>query len=121
LQQYVVDVCLLTISSYFGRLGGYASLPFAFSSLCCLIMNRSWNILCWNVRGLNDKDKWSLLRNKIEESGANIFCFWETKRELIDIRFLKNFAPKRFDNFEFCSSTGASGGILVACVSHSSL
>jgi hypothetical protein len=24
---------------------------------CCLIMNRSWNILCWNVQGLNDKDK----------------------------------------------------------------
>jgi hypothetical protein len=55
-----------------------------------------------------------LLRNKIEESGANIFCFQETKRELIDIRFLKNFAPKGFDNFEFCPSTGASGGILVA-------
>jgi exonuclease III len=72
-------------------------------------MNRSWNILCWNVRGLNDKDKWSLLRNKIEESGANIFCFQETKRDLIDIRFLKNFAPKRFDNFEFCPSSGASG------------
>jgi hypothetical protein len=58
-----------------------------------------------------------LLRNKIEESGANIFCFQETKRDLIDIRFLKNFAPKRFDNFEFCPSSGASGGILVAWVS----
>jgi hypothetical protein len=58
-----------------------------------------------------------LLRNKIEESGANIFCFQETKRELIDIRFLKNFAPKGFDNFEFCPSTSASGGILVAWIS----
>jgi hypothetical protein len=75
LEQYAVAVCLLTVSSYFGRLGGYASSHFAFSSLCCLTMNRSWIILCWNVRGLNDKDNWSLLRNKIEESGANIFCF----------------------------------------------
>jgi hypothetical protein len=80
-------------------------------------MNRNWNILCWNVRGLNDKDKWGLLRNKIEECGVNIFCFQETKRDHIDIHFLKNFAPKRFDNFEFCPSSGASGGILVAWVS----
>jgi exonuclease III len=75
------------------------------------------NILCWNVRGLNDKDKWGLLRNKIEECGVNIFCFQETKSDHIDIRFLKNFAPKRFDKFEFCPSSGASGGILVAWVS----
>jgi hypothetical protein len=104
-------------SLFFGRLGGFAPLLSVFSFLCCLIMNRYWNILCWNVRGLNDKNKWSLLRNKIEESGANIFCFQETKRDLIDIHFMKNFAPKRFDNFEFCPSSGASGGILVAWVS----
>jgi hypothetical protein len=58
-----------------------------------------------------------LLRNKIEESGANTFCFQETKRDLIDIHILKNFAPKRFDNFEFRPSSGASGGIVVAWVS----
>jgi hypothetical protein len=31
------------------------------------------------VRGLNDKDKWDLIRNNIEESNANIFCLQETK------------------------------------------
>jgi hypothetical protein len=86
-------------SLFFGSLGGFAPLLAIFSFLCCLTMNRSWNILCWNVPWKNDKDKWSLLRNKIEESGANIFCFQETKSDLIDIRFLKNFVPKRFDNF----------------------
>jgi hypothetical protein len=49
--------------------------------------------------------------------GANILCFQETKTDLTDIRFLKNFAPKRFYNFEFCPFSGASGGILVAWVS----
>jgi hypothetical protein len=43
-----------------------------------LMDNRSWNILCWNVRGLNDKDKWGPIRNKIDESEANIFCIQET-------------------------------------------
>ena len=35
--------------------------------------SRDWNILCWNIRGLNDSDKWDP-RNKIEESSANILC-----------------------------------------------
>jgi hypothetical protein len=76
--------CAFTLCSvFFGRLGGFAPSRFAFSFLCCLIMNKFWNILCWNVRGLNDKDKWSLLRNKIEESGANISVFRKPKESLL--------------------------------------
>jgi hypothetical protein len=45
--------------------------------------SNAWNILCWNVRGLNDKDKWDPIRNKIEESHANIFCLQEKKNLLI--------------------------------------
>jgi exonuclease III len=74
--------------------------------------------LCWNIRGLNDKDKWDPIRNKIEESCDNIFCLQETKREAIDLLFIRNFAPKRFDKFEFCPSVGASGGILVCWASN---
>jgi hypothetical protein len=45
--------------------------------------SRAWNILCWNVRGLNDKDKWGPIRNKIEESHANIFVFKKQKKNLL--------------------------------------
>jgi mannosylglycoprotein endo-beta-mannosidase len=82
------------------------------------MINRAWNVLCWNIRGLNDKDKWDSIRNKIEESFANIFCLQETKREDIDLQFIHNFTPKRFDNFDFCPSVGASGGILVCLASN---
>jgi hypothetical protein len=82
------------------------------------MINRAWNVLCWNIRGLNDKDKWDSIRNKIEESCANIFCLQETKREAIDLQFIRNFAPKRFDNFDFSPSVGASGGILVCWASN---
>jgi exonuclease III len=74
---------------------------------------RYWNVLCWNVRGLNDHDKWDPIRNKIEESSANIFCLQETKRSSFDLPFIRKFAPKRFDKFDYCPSEGASGGILV--------
>jgi exonuclease III len=75
--------------------------------------SRNWNILYWNVRGLNDPDKWDLIRNKLEESASSIFCFQETKKEEIDAAFLHKFAPRHFDCFEYCPCKGASGGILV--------
>lgn len=45
------------------------------------INSRAWNVLCWNVRGINDKEKWNSIRNKIEESGANIFFAFRRLRE----------------------------------------
>lgn len=45
-------------------------------------MNRSWNILCWNVWGLNAAEKWPSVRNKIEESNCEIF-FKKQRRKLL--------------------------------------
>lgn len=75
-------------------------------------INRSWNILCWNVRGINAAEKWSTICNKIDESNCEIFCFQETKKENFDSAFIRNFAPRRFDKFAFAPSVGASGGSL---------
>jgi exonuclease III len=41
--------------------------------------NRNWNILCWNIRGLNAVEKYDVVRNKIEESGCSVICLQETK------------------------------------------
>jgi len=78
----------------------------AMLSLCILVspMNRSWNILCWNVRGINAAEKWPSIRSKIDESRCEIFCFQETKKESFDPSFIRNFAPKRFDKFIFAPS-----------------
>ena len=76
-------------------------------------VNRLWRILCWNIRGLNSPEKWPLIQSKIDESLASIICFQETKRGEIDINFLKKIAPRRFDQFAFVPSEGASGGLLV--------
>ena len=77
-------------------------------------MNRNWNILNWNIRGINDPNKWLALKNKIVECNADIICIQETKRELFDARYLKNFYPRRINQFEFLPSVGASGGLLIA-------
>ena len=74
---------------------------------------RNWNVLCWNVRGLNSDARQRDIRAKIEESHCSIICLQETKCEQFDIRKIRSFCPRRFDHFAFSPSEGASGGILV--------
>jgi exonuclease III len=74
---------------------------------------RNWHVLCWNVRGLNGEARQRAIRSKIDESCCDIICLQETKCESVDWRFIRKFAPKRFDNFVFSPSVGASGGMIV--------
>lgn len=53
------------------------------------------------------------MRDKIVESGSEIICLQETKKEDFDIGFIKNFCPPVFDSFQYLPSQGASRGILV--------
>ena len=88
----------------------------SITSVCLSLlvsMNRNWNILYWNIRGINAQAKWDALRNKIDESSCAIVCIQETKKECFDASYIRNFAPRRLDNFEYIPSSGSSGGILV--------
>lgn len=72
--------------------------------------SRNWNVLSWNVRGINATWKWDAVRNKILQSACDIFCLQETKKETFDASFLRKICPACFDSFEFLPSIGASGG-----------
>lgn len=61
--------------------------------------NKSWNVLCWNVRGINSDDKQLAIRSAIDSSGCSIICLQETKRDLFDAAFVKLFCPKKLDKF----------------------
>ena len=82
--------------------------------LFSLNSTRNWNVLSWNVRGLNSSSKWEALRLKIDESACSILCLQETKKADFDSKFICNFAPKRFNQFEFVPSSSALGGLLTA-------
>ena len=71
----------------------------------------SWNVLCWNVRGLNSEAKQLALSNAINSSGCAVICLQETKKSSFDLPFIKSCCPRRFDQFAFIPSRGASGGI----------
>jgi exonuclease III len=76
-------------------------------------LNRSWKILNWNLRGINSEKKWLALSSKIVESGCDIICLQETKRESFDLDYIKKFCPRKFNKFEFLPSVGASGGLII--------
>ena len=66
-----------------GKLSGSSSSANAATSLVYIFMhpmNRDWNILNWNIRGINDTKKWLALRNTISKANADIICVQETKR-----------------------------------------
>jgi exonuclease III len=72
-----------------------------------------WCVLDLNVRGLNSEGRQLSVRRKIDESQCSIVCLQETKMEYFDHRIIRGFCPKRFDNFVYSPSVGASGGIIV--------
>jgi exonuclease III len=78
-------------------------------------MHRNWFILDWNVRGINSQGRWDDLSNKISESNCNIMCLQETKRETFDSSYLKNFCPRRMNQYVFSPSVGNSGGLITIC------
>jgi exonuclease III len=78
--------------------------------------NQTWFILNWNVHGANSADKWPHIYNKIEESAASIVCIQETKKEEVNLDFIKNIAPRRFDHFTYVPSEEASGGLLIVWI-----
>jgi hypothetical protein len=83
------------------------------------VSNRSWKLLSWNVRGINGNEKWDAIKEKITDSGYDIFCLQETKKETCDLVFLRNICMLVFDCFEFIPSIGASGGLITAWKSRS--
>lgn len=48
------------------------------------------------------------------ESNCSIICLQETKRQVFDQLYIKNFCPSSFNEFHYLPSNGASGGIRIA-------
>lgn len=64
------------------------------------------------MRGLNSDSRQRAVRNKINESMAIVVCVQETKMQHMDFQIVRRFCPKRFDQFAYIPSRGASGGFI---------
>lgn len=69
--------------------------------------------MSWNVRGLGDSDKCTVVRDAIFSASPSIACLQESKLSEISSFKAKTFLPRNLvDSFIFNSASGSRGGIV---------
>jgi exonuclease III len=76
-------------------------------------MGQFLELLCWNVRGLNDPRKRDALREFMDTVCAKIVCFQETKMSVIDCFTVMQCLGPSFDGFVYLPAIGTRGGVLL--------
>jgi exonuclease III len=71
--------------------------------------------LCWNVSGLGDPNKCSVIKETIKKSNIMIFfCLQETKLSDISLSKFYSFAPASFHNHASGNANSSRGGTIIA-------
>lgn len=76
--------------------------------------NTNLNILSWNVRGLNERNKRLAVRQSILLERPDIITFQETKMQSIDVAQFREMCGRRLDQYVTVPAQGTRGGILIA-------
>nr|CAD1835673.1 unnamed protein product [Ananas comosus var. bracteatus] len=87
--------------------------------------NRVFRFLSWNVRGLNDQSKCTVVRCFIRFSKVSVVCLQETKLPSISPGKFRSFCGFHLQEFRTLDAVGTRGGLLTAwniylfdCVQH---
>lgn len=71
-----------------------------------------FRICSWNVRGLNDPTKHSVVRATVSKLSNLVLCLQESKVGHVSGSFLRSFGGSFLDKCVFVESNGASGGLI---------
>ena len=77
-------------------------------------MSSSLGVLAWNVRGLNNPTRRSLIRLFMQSLDVSLVCFQESKLALVNESVVRETLGLGFDGFDFLPAEGTRGGILLA-------
>lgn len=77
-------------------------------------MDHKPEVLCWNVRGLNNLGKRKAVRAFVEAVKVNLVCFQETKLHVIDQYDVMQCVRPYFDGFSYLPVSDTRGGVLLA-------
>lgn len=77
-------------------------------------MEQNLEVLCWNVRGLNNPAKRSAVREFVVSVGVSIVCLLESKLDIVDRYILAQCVGPEFDAFVHLPAQETRGGIIVA-------
>ncbi|KAJ1263332.1 hypothetical protein BS78_09G176000 [Paspalum vaginatum] len=79
------------------------------------MIQRHYQILNWNVRGLNDGARRDVVQELIRDIGSTIVCLQETKLSMIDQPIIaRTLGAKFVNNYTVLPATQTRGGILLA-------
>jgi hypothetical protein len=82
---------------------------FVFVSMDSL-RHRNLLFSSWNVRGLGDEDKCSLVRDNVASSLPSVMCFQESKLAALDAAKARSFLPSALSDFAVVDANGSRGG-----------
>lgn len=74
----------------------------------------SFSLLSWNVRGLGDKNKCTIVHDTLTSARSNNVCLQETKLRAIDSLRARSFLPVNLDAFRCVDSNETRGGMVTA-------
>lgn len=73
----------------------------------------NFEIMSWNVRGLNAPAKCLTVRETIATTTYHIACLQETKLQNIDVALANLLGGPRLNQFIYKPASGTKGGILL--------
>jgi exonuclease III len=71
------------------------------------------SVLCWNVRGLNDRARRDTVRTLVDDMRPAIVCLQETKLNVISEFVVFGMLWVNFREFAYLPASDTRGGILV--------
>ena len=77
-------------------------------------MDHNPEIICWNVRGLNNPAKRKVVREFLSSLRVNLVCLQETKLETINQFDVMQCLGPSFDGYDYLPACETRGGILLA-------
>lgn len=76
---------------------------------CFLMIGPDVDMLCWNVRGLNQQARKDVVHNTIATTLCHLACFQEPKLQNIDAHTAMYLGGYRLSQFAFKPATGVLG------------
>ena len=70
-------------------------------------------ILSWNVRGVNDPVKRSVIKGFLRSNRVDLVCFQETKVQQMNVGMVRSLGVGRYLNWIALDAEGSAGGILL--------